>query len=207
MVKVNGMFGPDNIADFKGSDLNSQVDVLVLPESIEPRTRQALEQRVMAYAQLGWISGEKAMTAIEQGTSADVVDSYMLDVARCHRLLKKIMQGPEAFLSEPPVAGPDGLPTASWMPRAYDSIPVHRTIFSDFAKTVEYEQAEPAVQHAIDLYIEALDMLEQQKAAMQAQQQMNMAQSLGAENAAKPATAPPLPSQAADAFRPQNGGL
>jgi len=207
MVKVNGMFGPDNIADFKGSDLNSQVDVLVLPESIEPRTRQALEQRVMAYAQLGWISGEKAMDAIEKGTAADIVDSYMLDVSRCHRLLRKIMAGPEVFLSEPPVMGQDGLPTASWLPRPQDAIPVHRTIFSDFSKTLEYEQSEPPVQEAVNLYLQALDYLEQAKAAQQAMQQTQMAESLGMSNAAKPASVAPLPSQSADAFRPQNGGM
>lgn len=207
LVKVNGMFGPDSIEDFKGSDLRSQVDVLVLPESIEPRTRQALEQRVMAYAQLGWISGEKAMDAIEKGTAADIVDSYMLDVSRCHRLLRKIMAGPEVFLNEPPVPGPDGLPSASWMPRPQDAIPVHRTIFADFSKTVEYEQSEPAVQEAVNLYLQALDMLEQAKAAQMALQQTQMAESLGMSNAAKPSTASPLPSQAADAFRPQNGGM
>lgn len=117
------------------------------------------------------------------------------------------MAGPEVFLSEPMVLGPDGMPTASWLPRPQDAIPVHRTIFSDFSKTVEYEQSEPPVQEAVNLYLQALDMLEQQKAAQQMMQQTQMAESLGASNAAKPATAAPLPSQAADAFRPQNGGL
>lgn len=117
------------------------------------------------------------------------------------------MAGPEVFLSEPPVMGPDGLPTASWMPRKQDSLPVHRTIFADFSKSVEYENSEPAIQEAINLYLEALDMLEQQKAAQQAAQQMQMAQSLGMDNASKPTAAPPLPSQSADAFRPQGGGF
>ena len=205
MLKINGMFGPDNIADFKGSDLHSQVDVLVLPESIEPRTKQSLEQRIMAYAQLGWISGEKAMDAIEKGTAADIVDSYQLDVSRAHRLLRSIMAGPEAFLSQPLVPGPDGMPTAPWMPRKQDAVPVHRTIFADFSKTVEYEQSAPPVQEAINLYLEALDMIEEIKQQQLAMQQANMAESLGASNAAKPASTPPLPSQAADAFRPQGG--
>lgn len=204
LVKVNGRFGPDTIEDFTGAMLRSQVDVVVLPESIEPRTRQSLEQRVMAYAQLGWISGEKAMDAIEKGTAADLVDSFQLDQARAQRILQRIIAGPENFLSEPLVPGPDGTPTASWMPRkGVDSIPVHRSIFSDYAKTRDFEQLDPPQQEAVMLYLSGLDWIERQQQEQMMMQQTAAAQSLGAQNAAKPQTAAPLPSMAMDAFRPQ----
>jgi hypothetical protein len=206
LIKVNGVQGWSPISDFTGAMLRSQVDVIVMPDSIEPRTRQNLEQRIMSYAQLGWISGEKAMAAIEKGTAADIVDSYMLDIGRAQRVLQRIIAGPENFLNEPPVPGADGTPTASWMPRkGIDQIPVHRTVFADFAKTRDFEELSPPQQEAIMLYLQGLDWIEQAEQMKQMQQQTDAAQSLGAQNAAKPATAAPLPSMAMDAFRPQQG--
>lgn len=194
LIKINGRFGPESIDDFVGSDLRSQVDVTVFPESIEPRTRQALEQRVLAYADRQWIAPEKAMAAIEQGTAADVVDSYELDVARAHRVIQKIMAGPEAFLGEPLQAGPDGTETPSWMPRpGIDNLAVHRSIFQDFAKTQEFELADPAVREAVLLYLQGLDWMEQQEQMREAQKQSMMAQQLGMANAARPAAPTPMP--------------
>ena len=194
LIKINGRFGPESIEDFVGADLRSQVDVTVFPESIEPRTRQALEQRVLAYADRQWISPEKAMAAIEQGTAADVVDSYELDVARAHRVIQKIMAGPEAFLSEPLQSGPGGMETPSWMPRpGIDNLAVHRSIFQDFAKTQEFELSDEAVREAVLLYLQGLDWMEEQEQMKAAQQQSMMAQQLGMANAARPAGPTPMP--------------
>jgi hypothetical protein len=194
LIKINGRFGPESIEDFVGADLRSQVDVTVFPESIEPRTRQALEQRVLAYADRQWISPEKAMAAIEQGTAADVVDSYELDVARAHRVIQKIMAGPEAFLGEPLQVGPDGTETPSWMPRpGIDNLAVHRSIFQDFAKTQEFELSDEAVREAVLLYLQGLDWMEEQEQMKAAQQQSMMAQQLGMANAARPAGPTPMP--------------
>lgn len=204
IIRINGRFGPENIMDFTGSDLRSQVDVTVFPESIEPRTRQALEQRVMAYADRGWVSPEKAMAAIEQGTAADLVDSYELDVARAHRVIQKILAGPDVFLAEPLQPGNlpgGGTEVPSWMPRpTIDNIQVHRSIFSDFAKTQEFELSSDAVREAILLYLQGLDWLEDQERQRAMEQQAMAAQQLGMANAARPQGAKPMPDQPMGAF-------
>lgn len=195
LIQINGRFGPESIQDFTGAQLRSQVDVTVFPESIEPRTRQALEQRVMAYADRGWVAPEKAMAAIEQGTAADVVDSYELDVARAHRVIQRILAGPEVFLAEPLQAGPDGMDVPSWMPRAgIDNLAVHRSIFQDFAKTQEFELAAEAVREAILLYLQGLDWLEQQEQQKAMMAQAMQAQQLGMANASRPQS-PQMPDQ------------
>lgn len=201
LIKINGKFGPESIQDFTGSQLRSQVDVTVFPESIEPRTRQALEQRVMAYADRGWVPPEKAMAAIEQGTAADLVDSYELDVARAHRVIQKILAGPQAFLGEPLQPGPDGSDVPSWMPRAgIDNLAVHRSIFQDFAKTQEFELAIDAVREAVLLYLQGLDWLEEQEQQKAMMQQAMAAQQLGMANAARPQDGKPMPDQNQQAF-------
>ena len=196
LLTINGRFGPESITDFTGAQLRSQVDVTVFPESIEPRTRQVLETRVLGYADRKWISPEKAMAAIEQGTSADVIDSYELDVARAHRVIQKIVAGPEMFLDEPLQAGPDGTDVPSWMPRpGIDNLAVHRSIFQDYAKTQDFENSEPPVREAILLYLQGLDWMEQQEQMKAAQQQTMMAQQLGMANAARPQGPTPMPDQ------------
>lgn len=195
LLKINGRFGPESLKDFTGAQLRTQVDVTVFPESIEPRTRQALEQRVLGYADRKWIDPEKAMAAIEQGTAANLVDSYELDVARAHRVIQKILAGPEAFLAEPLQPGPDGQQVPSWMPRTgIDNLSVHRAIFQDFAKTQEFELAPDAVREATLLYLQGLDFLEQKEQEKQAMQQSMMAQQLGMANASRPQGATPMPS-------------
>jgi hypothetical protein len=201
LIKINGRFGPESIRDFTGAQLRSQVDVTVFPESIEPRTRQALEQRVMAYADRGWVAPEKAMAAIEQGTAASVIDSFELDVARAHRVIQQILSGPEAFLGQPMVPGPDGMEVPSFMPRpGIDNLQVHRSIFQDFAKTEEFELAQEAVREAIMLYLQGLDWLEDQERQKAMQQQAMAAEQLGMANAAKPQGAKPMPDQNMQAF-------
>ena len=201
LIKINGRFGPESIEDFVGAELRTQVDVTVFPESIEPRTRQKLEERVLAYADRKWVSPEKAMAAIEMGTAADLIDSFELDVARAHRVIQKIIAGPEAFLGEPLQPGPDGTDVPSWMPRpGIDNLAVHRSIFQDFAKTQEFELAEQAVREAVLLYLQGLDYMEQQEAAKQAMQQSMMAQQMGMANAARPQGPTPMPDM------PQPGG-
>lgn len=189
-LKVNGRMGWSNIQDFKGSDLRSQVDVVVTADSIEPRTRQGLESRVMGYADRKWITPEQAMAAIEQGTAGDLVDSYELDVARAHRVIQKIMAGPDVFLAEKPTAGPNGVveQVPSWMPREYDNIDVHYTIFTDFAKTVEFERQPDPVKEAITLYINGLTWLKDQRMNKQAAQQAQQAAQMGMANATKSPT-------------------
>jgi len=209
-LKVNGRNGWENIADFRGADLKGQIDVIVMPDSIEPRTRQALEQRVLSYADRQWITPEKAMAAIEQGTAADLVDSYELDVARAHRVIQKIVAGPEIFLQDPLQPSPDGTlgDVPSWMPRPFDNVPVHYSIFTDFAKTVEFERQDDDVKEAVYLYIQGLDYLKQQAMLEQQQQAAAQAQQLGMANATRPpgnAQQPSLPGMSNPNPAPQAG--
>ena len=44
LISVRGRTGWENLADFKGAQLRNQIDVRVSAGSIEPRTRQAIEQ-------------------------------------------------------------------------------------------------------------------------------------------------------------------
>jgi hypothetical protein len=141
------------------------------------------------------------MAAIEQGTAADLVDSYELDVARAHRVIQKILAGPQAFLGEPLQPGPDGSDVPSWMPRmGIDNLAVHRSIFQDFAKTQEFELAIDAVREAVLLYLQGLDWLEEQEQQKAMMQQAMAAQQLGMANAARPQDGKPMPDQNQQAF-------
>jgi hypothetical protein len=74
-----------------------------------------------------------------------------------------------------------------WMPRpTIDNIQVHRSIFSDFAKTQEFELSPDPVKEAILLYLQGLDWLEDQERQRALQQQAMAAEQLGMANAAKP---------------------
>lgn len=102
LLKFRGRLGWETIEDFKGADLHGQTDVRVLPGSLEAYTREAIEAKVMAFAQNGWISPEAAMSAINGGTAEGLIDSYEKDVARANLILQKIDRGPAAFLNESP---------------------------------------------------------------------------------------------------------
>ena len=89
---------------------------------------------------------------------------------------------------------PDGTP--DFMPRKFDNVSVHKQVFEDWMKTVDFEQSDPVIKEAAMLYYDGLDKLEQQRAAEEQQRQIQMAQGLGMANAAKPGGAgvPSLPS-------------
>ena len=99
-LPIVGRTGPDRISDFLGAQLRGQVDVTVLPGSIEPRTRAANEQKIMSFAQQGWITPEAAMAAINGGTAESLANSYELDVARANEVIQMIRGG--TFLRQPP---------------------------------------------------------------------------------------------------------
>jgi hypothetical protein len=192
LLKIKGRFGPELIQDFMGADLNGQVDIRVLPQSIEPRTQQFIEQRVLGFADRGWISPEAAMSAISGGTAEKLIESYELDVARANTIIQKIKAGPEVLFAEPMV---DPLAPPSWAPRKFDNVAVHMSIFEDFMKTQEYDSLDPGIQEAARLYYDACEFLQAQRMAQQAMQQAAMAEQLGMNNAAKPQGAKPMPDQ------------
>lgn len=208
LLKIRGRFGPEAIRDFTGSQLRGQVDVRVFPDSIEPRTKQAMEQRIMNYAQLGWVSPEAAMAAINSGTAEGLVESYELDLARANDVIQKIKEG--SFMEEPsrrvfpgeavetdPATGEQiqvAEEVPGWIPRPFDNVRVHKQVFEDFMKTTDYDALDEVGKEAAALYYDTLLKLEAEQTARDQAAQQQMAEGLGMNNAAKPQQAAPLPS-------------
>lgn len=104
LLKIRGRYGPEIIQGFRGADLRSQIDVVVAPGSIEPRTRAAIEQKLMNLVQMfpGAFSPEQVMAAMEGGSAESLIESYELDTQRAHAVIQKIKLGPEVLFAEPP---------------------------------------------------------------------------------------------------------
>src|SRR6185369_9022460 len=66
MLKFRGRTGWMPIEDFKGADLRDQTDVRVQPGSLQPFTRQAIEQRIQNIAQMfpGYFPPEVLLSAM-----------------------------------------------------------------------------------------------------------------------------------------------
>lgn len=195
LLQIKGRWSAEVIQDFIGADLAGQIDVRVAPGSIEPRTKVAMEQKVLAYADRGWITPEQAMAAIEGGYAADLVASYELDIGRATRIIARIKAGPEALYGTPEDPAPSRIEVdpatgrqtevPDFMPRIFDNIPVQKSVWEDWMKTEEFETLDPALQaQATDIY-NGLLYFEAQKAAMQQQAVEQQAEDKGTENAAR----------------------
>lgn len=103
MLMVVGDFGPDPLQDFRGAKLRGQMDVRVSAGSIEPQTKEWLEQKVMNFAQLGWITPEQAMAAINSGSADALIKDYEYDKARANLIIRKIKDGSFLQAGERPV--------------------------------------------------------------------------------------------------------
>lgn len=218
LVQLKGDFGWESISDFRGAKLRDQTDVRVLPESIEPITRQAQEQKIMNYVQMGAVPPERAVAALEFGTADLVTRSLALDESRAARIIQRIKNGtiwdqlpiptgrmvpdPEAMIPDPATGEPVPDPAAPmvpemapwWMPRHSDNIPIFKQNFADWLKTEDYERLEPDLQIAAVQVYAAIQQLEAEKAAEAQAAQMAQAEQLGLDNAAKPQRQKPLPS-------------
>lgn len=205
LLQIKGRFGPYPIADFKGANLMGQVNVTVLPGSLAVRTRQQITAEVLSYADRGWITPQVAMAAIQGGTAEKLIEGYELDVARANRIIQHIRDGSLMQMGTWQIAT-DGPPDPMtgvapkvmedvpvWMPTPQDSMPVWKTVFGDWCKTLDFEQQPPDAQAAVGLIWEAINKLEADQAAQQAQSQMQMAQALGMGNASKAQKAPAMP--------------
>jgi hypothetical protein len=215
LLKIRGRYGTDTVTDFLGSELRGQADVTVFPGSLEPRSRAAIEQKIIAFADRGWVTPEAAMAAINGGTAENLVQSYEQDVARAHHIIEQLRAGPEVFFGQPerpllPGEGVDpvtGLPpmdeetgepittVPGWMPRPFDNIAVHKLVIEDWLKSQDYDMLPPDLQEAANTYYQQLLSLEQQNAIREAQMQQQMAEGLGMANASKPQKASPSPDQ------------
>lgn len=210
LIKIRGERGIDPIPDFVGAQLLGEDDVRVSPGSLEPRTREQIEAKILAFADRGWISSHEAMAAINAGTAEGLVQSYERDIARANLVIERIKEGEEVLFGLPPrrpFFGEDPgideqtrLPreyVPGWMPRPFDNIRVHRDVFSDWMKSSEYDDLAPPQQEAANTYYDALMQLEAKQRAEQAAAQQEIAESLGSANAAKPQAPAPTPDQAA----------
>lgn len=199
LIKIQGDFGPDTIPDFLGSQLRGQADVTVLPGSIETPSKQTAEQRILAYAERGWVSGQAAMAAIAGGNAESLIQSYQKDVSRAHQIIRKIKLGPEVLFQTPP-RYENGQQIEGWLPRKFDNVDVQLSVIQDWAKSVEFDQLEPGMQEAAMTYLDALEKLKAEKQEQQAQMQQMMAESQGAANAARPQKTIPTPETAQEQF-------
>jgi hypothetical protein len=104
LLIVNGRFGVDTIKDFVGSTLDGNIAAIRVTEaSIEPRTRAAQEAKIMLFADKGWITPERAMSALQGGLADAVIDDFELDIARVHRQIQQLlMLGDEKALEAMP---------------------------------------------------------------------------------------------------------
>ena len=170
---------------FKGSDLRDQTQVRVLPGSIEPLTRAAVEQKIMNFAQLGWIDKEQGIAAINNGTAENLVQDYELDVAKQGREIQQMIA-----IGDESIPG-GGIPDAA----PFDNHQIHLDVLHREMKTKEFEESPPPVQEAMSLHEQMHQFFLDQDQMKQAQQQSMQAEQLGMGNAAKPQNgAKPLPS-------------
>lgn len=213
VLKVRGRLTPETISGFQGAHLRGQADVTVLPGSVEPRTRAAIEARILSYADRGWVSPEAAMAAMNGGTAENLILSYELDVERAGQIIQSIKDGTfhatpprPVFAGEDPgwaideqgneIVGQMAITVPGWMPRPFDNPRVHLSVFGDWMKTADYGVLGPEEQQAASHYYAALLSIEAMQAAKEAEQQQQLAQGLGMSNAARPQGPPPTPDQA-----------
>lgn len=204
LLTLRGRNGPENINGFMGAQLLGQADVTVLPASIEPRTREYIEQRVMTYAQLGWVSPEAAMAAIAGGTAENLIESYELDIARANLLITKIRSGGADILAEagsmtnPNANAGNGLQqspeTPDWMPREFDNVNVQLQVFTDWMKTTDYDALDRGLKEVANLIYQGYKDIQGKQQSDAAAAQAAQAQAMGDSNAARPAAVPKLPS-------------
>jgi hypothetical protein len=222
LLKINGWFGPDRVSDFMGSQLNGQVDVRVPASSLEQISKSDLQNRVSFIAQTfpGYLSPEVALAAMDNGSAANLVRSYIFDEAKVGRIILRIrngtvMQMPTrhemdlqtgAPLMIPgpidPVTGQPGPPVEAEVPGYMpipdvDNLTVWRKGIGDWMKTPDYEQLDAGLQEVPKQILAAINQLEMRAQQQQIAQQQAAAAKLGLGAASTPAGAPPAPDQPA----------
>jgi hypothetical protein len=207
-IEIRGQYGWAPVEAFKGQALRSQVNVRVLPGSLETKSRQAIQQE-LEWIQANWpgaFTAEAALATIHGGSAEGLLRSYENDVAKAWRIVKRLQKGEAGMASfgthfDPNVpdlaTGQMGVDVPNWMPEDWDAIPIWRQVFGDYMKTEHFEGSDEHVQENFRLIWQGLEQTEQMRAAKQAAQQQMQAESLGMGNAAKPGDAPPpLPDRA-----------
>lgn len=216
LLSIQGTWGPDLIPSFTGADLRGQADVRVDPGTIEARSRVAITQEAMAFADRGWIDGPQAMAAINGGVADKLSQAWTLDVGRVNRIIQSIEKGNfmEAFpahtqktpqvdpITQQPILDPMGNPVLvdvqvpGWMPRpGVDNVALHKQVISSWMKTTAWDRLNDAQRAAGELYFETLQQIEADEMQSQMMAQNMQAEQMGAENASKPQQAKATPDQ------------
>jgi hypothetical protein len=215
LIKIQGLFGPDLTVGFLGADLLGQADVRVSKESLETRSREAVQQETLLFADRGWISPQAAMAVIQGGVAENLWKAWLFDVGRANTVIQTIKRGPEALFAlpdrpaypgeEPPVdpntgapikAGPSGEALVpGYMPRPFDNVDIHIEVFETWMKTTEWDRLPAPMQHAAMTYYQALLSLKQKRELDAAIAEEQKAQALGMANASKPQQTSPMPDQ------------
>lgn len=186
LIQVSGHNNIDYVS-FKGSeDLRSQVGVRVLPGSIEPKTRQAIETKVFAMADRGWITKQQAMRALENGTAEALVEEIDEDTGlQTREIAQMVAMGNENLPGgDVPIAEP------------FHDHAVHLYVLHRWMKSADWPQQPGEVQEAARLHEQQHQTLLQQQQFEEAQRQQQMAEQQGLDNAAKPQNgAKPFPDK------------
>lgn len=202
ILKVRGRFGWEPEASFRGADIMGQVDVTVLPASIETRSRQSMLQT------LGWIQAnfpgyvrpEVAIDVALNGDSLDgILQDFEQDKARMNDIIQKVRDGsimdmPSRMEMVPSPPDPlTGAPLPAqlmsvpgWMPRRWDNAEVQMATLTSWMKSQDFTALPADRQEAAVLIFEGFEQLQAQQAAQQQAAQMAQAMDLGASNAARP---------------------
>jgi hypothetical protein len=214
-IQIRGQYGWQPMQSFVGQDLRSQVNIRVLPGSLEAKSRQTIQSEIQ-FLQANWpgsIAPEAALAAIHGGSYDGLLRSYENDIAKAWRIIRRLRAGGDAMNSfgtrfEPdipdlsqlpdPITGqhPLGVEVPNWMPAEQDNITIWRQVIGDYMKTEDFESLDPSAQNNFRLIWRGLTASEQMRAAEQSAQQQVQAESLGMNNAAKPQMPPPLPDRA-----------
>jgi hypothetical protein len=232
-LEIRGRMGWESIADFKGAKLMGQTNVRVSPGSLEYLTKAQILSKVQYYAAMGWLTGERAMAAVEGGMAEKLTEGYDQDVAKVNRIMGRIRDGSvmemptrqemidvplpaDPVTGQPPMDPQTGQPATQqvahdvpiWMPNEWDNIKVWQQQLALWLKTQDFEllaAVHPDRAEVAKLMWAGLEQLEQQQAVRAAQQQQAMAQSLGMGNAAAPQGPPTPPSLPNAAGMPASG--
>lgn len=194
IIEARGRYGSEPISAFTGQDMRSQVNVRVLPGSIESKSR-AQVMREIEFIQTNWpgaLSPEAAMAAMHGGNAESLLRSYQLDVDRAWGMVQKLRAGPQVMLElgerfDPELGDPAmGFMVPNWMPRKQDNVAIWKSVVADYTKTDDFDHLAPESQQMFDLVLRGLEHNEQQRAMQLALQSQDAAASLGQANAAKP---------------------
>ena len=219
LIRIRGLQGWEPIKGFKGTDLLSEVDVTVNPDTLRYRTRDELKKDIFEMADRMWITPQQAMSAIDNGTAEALIQSYQLDRAKANRIIQRIRNGTVMDMPTRQDTNPDGTPllmpnpddpmgppvpaeVPTYMPDVQDNKDVWLSVFGDWMKTEEYELLPVEMQTVAKQIFQGIKQMKAQEAQQALQQQTDQAQALGLQNATRTPEAKPLPSMPGSPVNP-----